>query len=83
MSAAGNWIFNLALAFFVPPAFTNIRECSRTPIQDSIAQSSKITATSHDFGSSCQLLTHSRMENVYDLWNFLRRHDSPRVLLLP
>lgn len=26
VSAAGNWIFNLALAFFVPPAFTNIRE---------------------------------------------------------
>ncbi|KAK7432304.1 hypothetical protein QQZ08_001251 [Neonectria magnoliae] len=25
LSAAGNWIFNLALAFFVPPAFTNIQ----------------------------------------------------------
>ncbi|KAL1852513.1 hypothetical protein Daus18300_012111 [Diaporthe australafricana] len=25
VSAAGNWIFNLALAFFVPPAFTNIQ----------------------------------------------------------
>lgn len=24
ISAAGNWIFNLALALFVPPAFTNI-----------------------------------------------------------
>lgn len=24
VSAAGNWIFNLALALFVPPAFTNI-----------------------------------------------------------
>ena len=25
LSAAGNWAFNLALAFFVPPAFTNIK----------------------------------------------------------
>jgi len=25
LAAAGNWIFNLALAFFVPPAFTNIQ----------------------------------------------------------
>ncbi|KAG5982300.1 hypothetical protein E4U55_002072 [Claviceps digitariae] len=25
VAAAGNWIFNLALAFFVPPAFTNIQ----------------------------------------------------------
>lgn len=25
VSAAGNWIFNLALALFVPPAFTNIQ----------------------------------------------------------
>ncbi|CAI6089528.1 unnamed protein product [Clonostachys chloroleuca] len=25
LSAAGNWIFNLALAFFVPPSFTNIQ----------------------------------------------------------
>ncbi|KAF4973573.1 hypothetical protein FZEAL_9292 [Fusarium zealandicum] len=25
LAAAGNWIFNLALAFFVPPSFTNIK----------------------------------------------------------
>ncbi|RSL97329.1 hypothetical protein CDV31_013094 [Fusarium ambrosium] len=25
LAAAGNWVFNLALAFFVPPSFTNIK----------------------------------------------------------